>query len=58
MIRKLFNKYKIPNNYKNTILIGYFSLLLYLITVFFDLIFNLVYGTINGTWIGHFVLKQ
>jgi len=42
----------LPDNYKNIVLIGYFSIILIFLGLFFDLLSNLLYGTINGNWGG------
>ena len=41
-------KYKIPDKYKNIIYTGYFSIIMLFLSFFFDLSFNLIYGTLNG----------
>jgi hypothetical protein len=42
----------LPQNYKNIVLIGYFSIILVFLSSFFDLISNTLYGTLNGNWGG------
>ncbi|MCE7699768.1 MAG: zinc ribbon domain-containing protein [Methanobacterium paludis] len=42
----------LPENYKNIVLIGYFSIILVFLSSFFDLISNTLYGTLNGNWGG------
>lgn len=51
MIREL------PEDYKKTILIGYFSVILSLLSLSIELILDAMYGNINGQWGGHLTLS-
>ena len=51
MIREL------PDDYKKTVLIGYFSITLLFISTSMEIIFNAMYGTINGNWGGYLTIS-
>jgi hypothetical protein len=51
MIREL------PEDYKKTVLIGYFSIILFVISLSIELILDAMYGNINGQWGGHLTLS-
>ena len=43
---------ELPVEYKKTILIGYFSVVLLIFAAFMNFLFTMKYGTINGNWGG------
>jgi dolichol kinase len=55
MIMIIPDKYKIPDNYRRKVLLGYFSIILLFLYLFLDLIFISLYRTINENGVSNFI---